>query len=134
MIARLFCFVAALFSVLKKKETVFCVGRAWTTLMKKAGIIALQQWFNCEGLHGQEFLLLQAGSASLDGHLLPEAWWLMVTLLWEFRGAQHHSPQRADRPQQRFLSSQQCLNGKGISYRSAHGQRAACVPQLCNHF
>lgn len=43
MIAGFLCFVAALFSVLKEKETVFCIGRAGTALMKKVGIIVFKQ-------------------------------------------------------------------------------------------
>lgn len=46
MIEGFFCFVAALFSVLKKKTPVFCTGRAWTTLMKKVGIVAFKQGFH----------------------------------------------------------------------------------------
>lgn len=41
-----FYFLAALVSVLKEKERVFCIGTAWTTLMRKAGIIAFKKWFN----------------------------------------------------------------------------------------
>lgn len=128
MIEGFFCFVAALFSVLKKKKPQFsALAELGLLLWRRLASLHLNRGFIGKGLHMQGLLLLQANSTNLDGYLLPEALLAAGTLLWEFRGAQHHSPHCGGRPQPWFLNSQQCLNGKKISYGSACGQRATYV-------
>lgn len=71
-------------------------------------------------------VLAPPGKLKLDGSLLPEALLAAGTLLWD-SGVSASFPQCGGRPQQRFLNSQQCLNGKKTSYHSARGQRATYV-------